>query len=591
MSGGAPARLHAEALVRALVSAGVRDAVLAPGSRNAPLVLALERLVREASVLRLHTVLDERAAAFFALGLARVTGAPTIFCCTSGSAGAHALPAVIEADRSALPLLVLTADRPPELQGVGAPQTVIQQGMFAPYVRLWADPGAPSGEVGPRHLASLAARCVDASVGACPGPVHLNLPYREPLELGDPPAPAGGHRTAPRLSRGPLALDPAEIEELAAQLVAAPRGVLVAGPQDAPAAGRGLAVAHRALGEALCELADALGWPLLADGASTPRGLGRASSAVVSTADALCRTAAFEALAPGLVLRFGQVPTSRAVTGWLARATETWLVDPHGRLQDPDHLASRLLVAEPAALARVLAAAVARTGHSPQLAWQTRWSRADRSARAALTLETGAATPPWSGSVAAALMAALPEGALLHVASSLSIRALDAFAPAPGRRVTVTANRGANGIDGTLATALGQASRWTEGPVAVLLGDLAFLHDLGALLVTPRPSAAVTVVIADNGGGGIFDHLPIARHPTAFEPHFVTPPCVDLGSVVSGLPVTSERADSTAALSAALARHLETPGLSLIHVPIDRAHDLARHQAARAAVERSLRHP
>ncbi|MEZ4268428.1 MAG: 2-succinyl-5-enolpyruvyl-6-hydroxy-3-cyclohexene-1-carboxylic-acid synthase [Myxococcota bacterium] len=590
MSAGTAARLAAEALLRALVGAGVRDAVISPGSRNAPLVLALDRLHREGEPIRLHTILDERAAAFFALGLARVSGQPTLFCCTSGSAGAHALPAVIEADRAGLPLLALTADRPPELHGVGAPQTIAQVGMLAPYVRLTVDPGAPDPAVSLDYISTIAARAVFAALGPDPGPVHLNLPYREPLELADPPAPTGGFRPAPRVVRGPTRLPQPEIHALAERLIARPRGVLVSGPGDSGVAGPGLSQAAADLGRALSSLAQTLSWPILADGASPLRGHRSADAGVVVSGDALARTRSGAAVTPDIVVRFGQVPTSRALTEWLAspHLAETWLVDPHGRFSDPDHAATMLLVADPVQLASDLADAIRGIGPRPEPRWLARWQQSDAKAQRALAACIEPCVEPWSGAIARTVAQALPAGALLHLASSLPIRAYDAFAPAPRAGVTVAANRGANGIDGTLATALGEAHRWASGPVAAVVGDLAFLHDVGALLSCPPPEIPLVIVVVDNAGGGIFDHLPIARHPTAFEPHFITRPRVDAESVARGLPVAFESAATIAALAETLGRGLRTPGISIVHVPIDRAFDLACHKQARAAVESAL---
>lgn len=593
MSAGTAARLAAEALLRALVGAGVRDAVISPGSRNAPLVLALDRLQREGEPVRLHTILDERAAAFFALGLARVTGQPTLFCCTSGSAGAHALPAIIEADRAGLPLIALTADRPPELHGVGAPQTIVQAGMLAPYVRLTLDPGAADPTVSLDYLSTIAARAVFAALGPNPGPVHLNLPYREPLELADPPAPTGGFRPAPRVVRGPVRLPQPTLRALAERLIARPRGVLVSGPGDAGVARAGLPRAAADLGRALSALAQTLGWPILADGASPLRGHGAPDAGVVVSGDALARTRSGAAVTPDIVVRFGQIPTSRALTEWLAspNLAETWLVDAHGRLSDPDHAATMLLVADPAHLASDLADAIREIGPRPEPRWLARWRKADARAQRALAACSDACDEPWSGAIARAVVAALPSGALLHLASSLPIRAFDAFAPPPRPGVTVAANRGANGIDGTLATALGEARVWPSGPVAAVVGDLAFLHDVGALLSCPPPEIPLVIVVADNAGGGIFDHLPIARHPTAFEPHFITRPRAGVASVARGLPAAFESTPTIAALAEALARRLLIPGVTIIHVPIARAFDLACHEQARAAVESALNNP
>ena len=561
---------------------GVRDVVLAPGSRHTPVVLAAE-----ASDARVHTVLDERSAGFFALGLARVTGRPVVVACTSGSAGAHLLPAVVEADRSRLPLLVLTADRPPELQGVGAAQTIEQRHLLAGYVRLYADPGAPDPAAGAGWPGTLAALAVDAATGQRPGPVHLNLPFRKPLWDAAPAAP---RRRPPQVMRGPATLPGADLDLLAAELRGAGRGVIVCGPGDPGVLGAPRSGVDAALRAGVGRLADALGWPVIAEAVSPARSLDRG---VITTADALLRSSSFaDRMAPELILRFGQMPTSKPVAGWCARGgrTRTWLVDATGDVHDPAHVAERVLACDPARLCATLADRLAGAP-SEESSWSRAWAAAEAVARdqLAAAIEGDHA---WGGSVARAVMASLGEGALLHVASSMAIRDLDSFGFAPDHPTLVTANRGTNGIDGTLSTALGQAAGWPYGPVTVLMGDLAFLHDLGALVTAARPSAGasarVRLVVVDNSGGGIFDHLPIAAHPSAFEPHFVTTQGADIAPLCRGAGVPCHRFDDPRLLQAWLTAGSDAP-LTVAHIPIDRADDLRRHEAAWQAVDRALR--
>ncbi|MGM0578867.1 MAG: 2-succinyl-5-enolpyruvyl-6-hydroxy-3-cyclohexene-1-carboxylic-acid synthase [Myxococcota bacterium] len=594
MTGAALHARWADTLARALLAGGARHAVLSPGSRNTPLVLALESAA-DRGAAEVHTVVDERTAAFVALGLARISGAPTILCCTSGSAGAHWLPAVVEAERSGLPLLLLTADRPPELQRAGAPQTMDQGALFAPYVRWSADPGAPTPDADPRFLRTLGARAADVAAGPHPGPVHLNLPYREPLwapglEAPTPPA----HGDGARVIRGAPTLPRAEVDALASGLAATRRGVLVCGPLDGVAGGGDRRAREEALADGVAALARALGWPVLAEPSSGVRERIAPDVTLVSTADALLRAEAFaDAVVPGHILRFGALPTSKPVFRWLARhgLDRTTLVDPAGEWRDPDHVASRLLVAEPSALARDLAERVAAQDPRPDEAWLTRWREADAAARSALG-EATAGDASWGGAVARRVMEVLPAGALLHVASSLAIRDLDGFSAPTGRGIAITANRGVNGIDGTLATTLGQALAWDGGPVAALVGDLAFLHDLGSLGPAARAARArgipVTCVVVDNRGGGIFDHLPIAGHPTAFEPRFVAGQDSDVPALCRGAGVSCEEVGDAEHLRRALADRVEAPGLHVLHVPVDRRDDLSRHRSAREAVARAL---
>lgn len=573
---GAGATLNATwaaALVDGLVRAGgIRHAVMSPGSRSTPLVLALY----ERDDVTLHTVLDERSAAFFALGAARASGQPALLVCTSGSAGGHWLPAVIEASAAGLPLILLTADRPPELHGCGAPQTVPQRELFAGHVRWSVDPGAPADGVDARWLRSLAALVVDHATGARPGPVHLNLPYRKPLWAPDSaaarPAPAA------RVIRGLPRLDDERVRSLAAELGAVERGAIVVGPLDGPPP------------TALLGLARWLGWPVIADVASQLRFHAHADRGLIAVGDVLARSG--WAPAADLVLRVGRTPTSKALAAWLRTAGEVVLVDASGGWHDPDHVATRLLVCDPAQLAVDLVAEL--PGAPRSVHWLQLWTEAAGQAGDALASSCLGASALWSGTVVATLIARLPDGATLHLASSMAVRDVDAFAPRTKRAIRVTTNRGANGIDGTLATAFGQAAAGMGsrgGSHAVLCGDLAFQHDVASLrLARLVEGCALTIVCVDNGGGGIFGYLPIAAHPDAFEALFLTPQ----GSAANGrsaieaacaaAEVRYRRCASSEALATALVDELERPGVGVLHVVVDREADARAHEAAWRAV-------
>lgn len=548
----------ASVLARCLVAGGVRHVVASPGSRSTPLVLAFA----EAPGARVHVVLDERVAAFVALGLARVTG-PVALVATSGTAGAHWLPAAIEARHSRLPLVLLTADRPPELHGCGAPQTVPQGRLFGDACVLSMDLGAPGLDVDPRWLRTVAARAVDAAVGSGGGPVHLNVPFREPLWEpdgrrgqggwrgqwgdGEDPARAGDGALPPaRILRPRPVAPPEAVAEVAARL-SGRRGVIVAGPR----ASRG-GLPDEALARAVERLAAALGWPVVAEPLSQLRfGHGWALPTLATRAGAPV---------PDVVLRLGQAPTSKQV-GAFFQGAETILVDPHGDWLDPAHGATLLVVGEPAPLCEALVARVTPC----DAGWLADWRQAAERAR---THAAALCDRFWEGAVARAVAAALPDGAALHVASSLAVRDLDAFAET-GRRVAVTSNRGANGIDGTLATAAGQSLAWM-GPVVALVGDLAFFHDHGALHAARALGARLVVVVVDNGGGGIFETLPVAAHPTAFERLFLTPQPGDLGALAAGAGARVARVTDAAALEGALTAALESDGVTVVHAVVDR---------------------
>jgi len=575
-------------LARALVDGGLTHAVLSPGSRNTPVVLALHALRDRVT---LHTVLDEREAGFFALGLARASGAPVLLSCTSGSAGAHWLPAIIEASESRVPLLAVTADRPAELQGFGAPQTINQQRLFGSYVRLYRDLSEPSGDRPMRWLEAAAAQALDAATGALPGPVHLNLPFRKPLWSADEPQPAAPPRR--RVARGPALPDVDTLDALVARFAAAERGVIVSGPRDL--ARDRVSGSPRA---AVAALAEALGWPIIAEPASQLRfGI----PGVIASADALLRDVDIgDALAPDCVLRFGRVPTSKSITQWLTRHGDqrTVLVDPAGLWEDPTWTADTVVAADPglfceAILTRLFERGAAHAAHGDS-AWLTRWRAAHAAAHDAMdtamgtAMGTATARGDWEGPIARTVAEAAPEGAILHVASSMPIRDLDTFAPATDRPVAVAANRGANGIDGLLATALGEAVA-SGGPVVALSGDLSFLHGAGGLALARGLTTPLALVVVDNGGGGIFGILPISQHPTAFEPHFITPQGADIPALCAAAGAPCICVPDTGTLREALAQALETPGLTVLTVRVDREENLARHRETWAAVALAAR--
>lgn len=568
----------AHELARTLVAGGVRHAVISPGSRNTPLVLAFDALLGE----RAHVVLDERSAGFVALGLARASGAPAALVCTSGSAAAHYLPALIEAHYGELPLVVITADRPAELHHCGAGQTIDQQRLFGTYARFFADLGVADAGSPPRAFASKAARALGVALGVPPGPVHLNVAFREPL--WEPDAAIAPSPTEPlALETGRTTLDSAWSEQLAERVARARRGVIVCGPRA-----HGASLAHGPeLSRAVASLARALGWPVLADATSGVRFSAEASDVCVAAYDPLLRDAGFaEVAAPELVLRIGQLPASKPLSQWLERhaAGRTVLVDAHGALHDPLHGAATLVRAEPAQLCQALAHLL--RGRAPRGEWLATWRGAEAAAQSALA--AACAEGFWEGALARMLTAALPEGSLLHVASSMPVRDLESFAAARAAALHVTSNRGANGIDGTIATAAGQALGWREGPAVALLGDLAFLHDVGSLITARQLGVDLTMVVVNNGGGGIFDFLPIAGHPTAFTKYFSTPQQADLAALGRAAGATWRRVGSAGELAEALAGVPGARGVSIIEAVVDRSQNVKRHRDAWQAVAAAL---
>jgi 2-succinyl-5-enolpyruvyl-6-hydroxy-3-cyclohexene-1-carboxylate synthase len=552
----------AAALVDEWARSGVMHAVVAPGSRSTPLALALARDER----LQVQVVLDERSAAFRALGLALASGRPVVVLCTSGTAAANFHPAVIEASHARVPLIVCTADRPPELRDTGAGQTIDQVHLFGDAVRWFCDPGPPSDEPGAGVVwRSLACRVVAESLGPPAGPVHLNLPFREPLvPTGEPLVDAPGRpdgrpwTVSTPTMRAPA---PADVARLAELVRAHPRGLLVAGwgARVSPA------IAAR--------FAERAGWPVLADPISNLR----VPPFAISTYEALLRAPGFGAAhRPDLVVRVGAPLTSKIATAWQDPSLAQVLVDPDGQWLDPVRAASERFAVDAGAL---LAAVTDALGPPASPSWLRDWQVADSRARIAIDSVLDAPGDPIEARVARDVAAALPDGATLVVASSLPVRALE-WSMAPRTGIRVLANRGANGIDGFVSTVVGVARASEPATTVGLCGDLCFLHDTNGLLGAPGPA---TFVVLDNDGGGIFSFLPPAELPE-FESLFATPHGVDLVEVARAHGVTAERVDDTGKLGDAIA----SDELRVLVVPIDRSTSVERHRALWDAVARAI---
>jgi 2-succinyl-5-enolpyruvyl-6-hydroxy-3-cyclohexene-1-carboxylate synthase len=556
---------------------GVAEAVVSPGSRSTPLALALDAHPG----LRLHVVHDERSAGYLALGVARATGRPALVACTSGTAAVHFHAAVVEADLAAVPMLVLTADRPPELHGVLAPQTIDQRRLYGSSVRWYCEPGPPEAGGAP-WWRDLARDALSRATGSLPGPVHLDLAFREPL-LGEgdvrpspPDEPAGGGAGAPGRPAGvPWGLTDEEVAGLA-PVLSARRGVVVAGERAA------LDVDEA---EAVWRLADHLGWPVLADG---PSGLRFPRRGLVSTGDLLLRHRPFaEAHVPEVVLRLGGLLTSKVTGQWLAASGATQVaLDRFGRCPDPDRVLARSFSAVPADAARALTAAAPAA--APR-GWREAWVEAEATARAAIDRTAGVGlAAPGEPAIAMDVAAMVPAGGNLVASSSMPVRDLEWFA-APRRDVRFLANRGANGIDGVTSTAVGVAVG-SGRPTVLLTGDLAFLHDAGALTALGTRPVDLTVVVVDNDGGGIFSFLPQGARlaPDTFERLFGTPHGVDLVALARahGLPV--EEVSSRAGLRAALAGARARGGARVVVIRTDRAANVEEHRRFQAAVAAAL---
>jgi len=581
--------ITARAIVDALAAAGVRHAVVSPGGRNIPLLLAMEACDAITAV----SVIDERQAGFVALGLARATGAPVAAAATSGSAVAHYLPAALEASEDDIPLVLISADRPTERHGFGAPQTVPQLGILAPHVRhaLALEAPRPEADAAGWVTASV-SHTVAAATGPRPGPVHINAPFREPLwsaEADDlltkerQPLPRTVTRTAPGI--GDL-----HARRIADRLLMARRGVIVCGPRIGAASDDD---------DLILDLAERLNWPVVADVTSNLR-FGRPCAHLVTTHEALLATHRFRQLRPDLVLRFGREPVARAAWEWLAALgsdVERIHVDAGGRWFDPAVQGAELVVSSVGRFADSIFPLLVRPGFaSPE--WLAIWQQAERRATAALAtacyddpdIDTDSAADGDGGlteaSVAATAIDALSDGAALFAGNSMPIRDLDLFARPRTVDIDVFANRGLNGIDGGIATSVGIASG-REGDLLSILGDVTAMHDLGALALAADNAVGLTLLVVDNSGGRIFEHLPVSRHPKRdwFDTRLATAPSgrTDLAAVGRAHGLTVHEVTNSAELFAALRREMPAPGSSLIIAQVEPHQSVANRRAALAA--------
>ncbi|HSH76312.1 MAG TPA: 2-succinyl-5-enolpyruvyl-6-hydroxy-3-cyclohexene-1-carboxylic-acid synthase [Longimicrobiales bacterium] len=581
MSHGAANTIWARSFADELARAGVRDVVLAPGSRSTPLVLAFARDGR----FRLRVHLDERSAAFFALGAGKASGMPAVVLTTSGTAAANVLPAAVEASESETPLLILTADRPPRLRGADANQTIDQVRMYGTHVRDSFDV-APPALGGPelRHLRSLACRAAASSKGPRAGPVHVNFPFDKPLEPVEPPesfardhplALRGRPDGAPFVQVLSARASPAPDEvDAVAELLSSPRGVIVAGPCPD----------QRRVGPAVARLARETGYPVLADPLSGARHGIAGGAHVVAAYDLILRErAALEELRPTVILRVGNSPTSSALMSWILHheGVAHVVVDAGERWKDHGATATRYVRADAVDTLNALAE---RAGRAVSEEWAARWRAVERAALEAMDADAG---EPHEGELWGAILAAAPPGGALFVSSSMPVRDLDAFGHPRRDPLLVLGNRGASGIDGIVSTAFGVASR-SPGPTICVLGDLAFFHDQNGLLWSREDDARVVFVLVDNDGGGIFHALPVAGLEPDFTSYFATPHGLDFHHVAAlhGVPF---RDVGPPELREALEAAIRADRTTVLRVRSERAANRRRHDEVGASVARRVR--
>lgn len=542
-------------LIDSLVAAGVEHAVMSPGAQMIPLSLAC----RANSKLRVSIIIDERSAAFYALGVARVTRKPTVLICTSGSAVAHYYPAIMEASSGMTPLIVLTADRAPENQDRCSAQAIDQVRAFGQHVRASHNLTLPDASIG--SLLAVASRVYEQSMWPMPGPVHVNMPFRDPL------VPQGRNKLSvplpPAVSVPSIEPRRSDVAEIAAILSGRP-GAIICGATEIED--------HEEFFDAVHELARLLACPIITDPLSNIRFGGPDNELVVSRGDSFLRSKSFaDNHQPEWVLCFGGPPTSKPVLTWLqtARSTDYLVVDQNPRWADPLQRVTRLVRSNPASLCRAL---LAQGGLEPAHAgWVEAFAAAERQINALALMGHGDVL--WEAPIIQTILNAAAEGSAVFSGNSMSVRDFDTFSGTMDKQVRLMANRGTNGIDGSIATLIGVAAAQQKTTLG-MIGDMAFAHDMGSLQLAG--SVDVVLVVLNNGGGAIFDYLPTVHTPEYQD--FLSPPTLDIGLAARAGGWTHYRVDSLTSFTAAYAEALEGRGPRVIEAVIDRKASVACHK-------------
>ncbi len=595
-----PTYAYVCAFVDELQRAGIQHVVVCPGSRSTPLAFAFAAQPN----MRVWMHIDERSAAFFALGIAKRSARPVALLCTSGTAAANFFPAIAEAKLTHVPLLVLTSDRPHELRENGAPQAIDQTRLYGSHVKWSLDVALPEAtNAALRYIRTTADRATALLTALPAGPVHLNFPLREPLTpnpITEQPLPPLAQRDAiawlGRPDNAPYITvrdsdrrepDDATITHLLGLIDTTKRGLLIVGPQEA-----------FELPELVAQLARLLGYPILADPLSQMRSGKHDQSHILTSYDAFLRIDAFtEQMQPKLVLRFGAMPTAKPILTYLKRYPTCPLViiDGNEDWQEPTQLASELIHTDPVALCKALSNALSveaqGSGHPGPLAdahdWLSTWQQVDSYTKQALQATIQDFSAPFEGRVFSELNQLLPEGALLYTGNSMPVRDLDTFFWGREQPVHIMGNRGANGIDGIISSALG-ASTVTNGPSVLVIGDLSFFHDMNGLLAAKLHKLNLTIVLINNDGGGIFSFLPQADYPEHFEQLFGTPIGLDFSAAAQMYGVYYQLVADWEAFRVAVQRGMYDGGLHIVEVVTERESNVRMHRELWQSVSQAL---
>lgn len=561
--------------VDGLVRSGLRDVVISPGSRSTPLAMTFS----EHEQVNKWMIIDERSAAFYALGMAKKINRPVALVCTSGTAAANYYPAIVEAHHGRVPLIVLTTDRPHELRDIGAPQAIDQMHMFRNEVKWFHEMALPEGTTEMRsYVRQKAIRAMHVAQAGNPGPVHLNFPFREPLV---PDFTSDGLWTDERTEQvphvpleGKKMLADEQVDMITQALRGKKRGVIVCGPQIDPS------FAH-----SITAFATAWGLPILADPLSQIRQGTHTKEHIIDGYDAILRSNTVrEKLRPDFLIRFGAMPVSKPYLFYVQKHADVhqFVIENNDGYRDPTNNLSQFIYADQCAVADQLAQVQGR--ESADLKWLKQWKQLNDIAGKHVEVEEEHAVT--EGSVVRSIHKHIPEDTVLFAGNSMAIRDVDTFFTETKKNLSLLANRGVNGIDGVVSSALGAAT--TGKRVTLLIGDLSFYHDMNGLLAANHYDLDVTVVLVNNNGGGIFSFLPQADDPTHFEALFGTPSHLDFSHTaemyggVYRLPETNE--SFTTALNESYAR----PGLTIIEVRTERRENTDWHLNIWGAIEQDI---
>lgn len=546
---------------------GLKHAVISPGSRSTPLTI----LFNEHPEINTYINIDERSAAFFALGLAKATHQPTALICTSGTAAANYFPAIVEAKLSRIPLLVLTSDRPHELRQVGAPQSIDQIKLFGDHVKSFTEMPVPDGnDLTSKGFRSQARRMMMATLTAPKGPVHINLPFREPLvpNVNQPNLWENHRLTKPFNSGyGETSLSENEVIKLEEILETMQKGLIIVGPETTDETA-----------ELFAEVGKKYSLPILADPLSQLRTGPHNKAWIIETYDAFLRDPEIKSFfTPDVILRFGAMPVSKSLLQFLTNAHPAHyaIFDSGKEWLDPTHQVTDMFYTDTVQILRKLLT-LSNNSSPHQAAWAEKWKNINEAARQ--TIITSSADSEWyEGQAVKELICELPEDATLFVGNSMPIRDLDTYLLNQDKRMRTLANRGANGIDGVVSSALGVAA--VKGNAYLLIGDLSFFHDMNGLLIAKKYKIDLTIIVINNNGGGIFSFLPQADTVTDFENLFGTPADLDFSLVAQLYGAAYFHTETWDAYRSAISKRHGNAGLKIIEIKTDREQNTELHRA------------